>query len=210
MYILTFPVLCLCTYLYCFVVILLFCVILCFVSFCCFVLFCILCYFVVLCHFVVLCYFVFCVILLFCVIFIFVCTSAGLLPPGESPIAVSSSSSSSSSSYSNNTIQMWLKSEKNSTLLKEFKLSFTVDGDTKLIFFTALCNAIIKKERHRCVNMATMFNKTPHNVTLYIHCMCCYTLFRRTRGVEELNATKHREREREREAAVTFHLLVTR
>ena len=48
MYILTFSVFCLCTYLYCFVV---------------------------------LC------------IFIFVCTSVGLLPPGESPIAVSSSSS---------------------------------------------------------------------------------------------------------------------
>ena len=56
MYILIFSVFCLCTYLFCFVV-----------------------------------------ILLFCVIFIFVCTNVGLLPPGESAIAVSSSSSSSSS-----------------------------------------------------------------------------------------------------------------
>ena len=34
------------------------------------------------------------VVLLFCVIFIFVCTSVGLLPPGESPIAVSSNNNS--------------------------------------------------------------------------------------------------------------------
>jgi hypothetical protein len=60
MYIITFTVFCLCTYLYCFVVILLFCVIFMFSS--CFVVLC---------------------------IFIFVCTSVGLLPPGESPIAVS-------------------------------------------------------------------------------------------------------------------------
>jgi hypothetical protein len=43
-------------------------------------------------YFVVLCFFMFCscfvVILVLC-IFIFVCTSVGLLPPGESPIAVS-------------------------------------------------------------------------------------------------------------------------
>jgi hypothetical protein len=68
-YIRTFSVFCLCTYLCCFVVILLFCVIL---------MFCI-CFVVI----VVLC------------IFIFVCTNVELLPPGESPIAVSSSSSSS-------------------------------------------------------------------------------------------------------------------
>jgi hypothetical protein len=55
----TFTVFCLCTYLYCFVVILFF-------LFCsCFVVIVVLC------------------------IFIFVCTSVGLLPPGESPIAVS-------------------------------------------------------------------------------------------------------------------------
>jgi hypothetical protein len=66
MYTLTFSVFCLCAYLYCFVVILLFCVILMFYS--CFVV-------TVVC--VVLC------------IFIFVFTSVGLLPPGESPIAVS-------------------------------------------------------------------------------------------------------------------------
>jgi hypothetical protein len=63
--ILTFTVFCLCTYLYCFVVILLFCVILMFCSYSCFVVIVVLC------------------------IFIFVCTSVGLLPPGESPIAVS-------------------------------------------------------------------------------------------------------------------------
>ena len=67
MYIFTLSVFCLCTCLYCFVVFLLFFVILMFYS--CFVVFC---------------------------IFIFVCTSVGLLPPGESPIAVSSSSSNSS------------------------------------------------------------------------------------------------------------------
>jgi hypothetical protein len=65
MYVLTFSVFCLCTYLCCFVVILLFCVTL---IFCCYS------------NFVVLC------------IFIFVCTSVGLLPPGESPIAVSDNS----------------------------------------------------------------------------------------------------------------------
>ena len=37
-------------------------------------------------YFVVLCFFIF--VLVLC-IFIFVCTSVGLLPPGESPIAVS-------------------------------------------------------------------------------------------------------------------------
>jgi hypothetical protein len=59
MYILTFSVHFLCTNLYCFVVILLFCVF----TFCsCFVVLC---------------------------IFIFVRTNVGLLPPGESPIAVS-------------------------------------------------------------------------------------------------------------------------
>jgi hypothetical protein len=60
-HLLTFSVFCLGTYLYCFVVILLL-----FFCFLCFVVF-----------FVLLC------------IFIFVCTSVGLLPPGESPIAVS-------------------------------------------------------------------------------------------------------------------------
>jgi hypothetical protein len=43
----------------------------------------------------------FVVIVLLC-IFIFVCTSVGLLPPGESPIAVSSSSSSSNNNNNNN------------------------------------------------------------------------------------------------------------
>jgi hypothetical protein len=66
--ILTFTVFCLCTYLYCFVVILLFYI---FFIFCSFLLLVVLCIFFVLC------------------IFIFVCTSVGLLPPGESPIAVS-------------------------------------------------------------------------------------------------------------------------
>jgi hypothetical protein len=60
----TFTVFCLCTYLYCFVVILLFYVFLCFV-----------------------------VIVVLC-IFNFVCTSVGLLPPGESPIAVSNNNNS--------------------------------------------------------------------------------------------------------------------
>ena len=58
MYLLTFSVFCLCTYLYCFVVILLFCVFM-------------------FCSFVILC------------IYIFVCTTVGLLPPGESPVRVS-------------------------------------------------------------------------------------------------------------------------
>ena len=62
MYILTFSVFCLCNYLYYFVVILLFHVILIFFS-------------------------SFVVIVVLC-IFIFVCTSVGLLPPSESPIAV--------------------------------------------------------------------------------------------------------------------------
>jgi hypothetical protein len=43
-------------------------------------------YFVVLCF---LCYVVFFVVILVLCIFIFVCTRVGLLPPGESPIAVS-------------------------------------------------------------------------------------------------------------------------
>jgi hypothetical protein len=60
--ILTFSVFCLCTYLYCFVVILLF---------------------------YVLCFVVFFVVMVVLCIFISVCTSVGLLPPGESPIAVS-------------------------------------------------------------------------------------------------------------------------
>jgi hypothetical protein len=47
-------------------------------------------------YFVVLCFFMFCSCFVILYIFIFVCTSVGLLPPGESPIAVSSSSSSSS------------------------------------------------------------------------------------------------------------------
>jgi hypothetical protein len=68
MYTLTFSVFCLCTYLYCFVVILLFCAILMFCS----------CFVVI-------------VVSLFCVILFL-----SVLPPGESPIAVSSSSSSSS------------------------------------------------------------------------------------------------------------------
>jgi hypothetical protein len=59
----------LCTYLYCFVVILLFCVFLIFCTFCC-------------CYSCFLYFFVLC-------IFIFVCTSVELLPPGESSIAVS-------------------------------------------------------------------------------------------------------------------------
>ena len=46
---------------------------------------------------------------LFCVIFIFVCTYVGLVPPGESPVAVSSGSGSSSSSSSSS-------SSKHSTL----------------------------------------------------------------------------------------------
>jgi hypothetical protein len=41
------------------------------------------------------------VIVVLC-IFIFVCTSVELLPPGESPIAVSSSSSSSNNNNNNN------------------------------------------------------------------------------------------------------------
>ena len=53
MYCIYISVFCLCTYLYCSVVILLFCD-----------------------------------ILLFYIVFIFVCTSVGLLPPGESPIVV--------------------------------------------------------------------------------------------------------------------------
>jgi hypothetical protein len=66
----TFTVFCLCTYLYCFVV-------LCFFMFCsCFVVVVVLC------------------------IFIFVCTSVGLLPPGESPIAVNNNN--------NNNIQLIL------------------------------------------------------------------------------------------------------
>jgi hypothetical protein len=82
MYILTSSVFCLCFYLYCFVVILLFCVILMFCS--CFVVLC---------------------------IFSFVCTSVGLLPPDERPIAVSSggggSSSSSKCSYIRKLSQLW-------------------------------------------------------------------------------------------------------
>jgi hypothetical protein len=73
---LTFTVFSLCTYFYCFVVILLFYVSFIFCS--CFVVIVVLC------------------------IPIFVCTSVGLLPPGESPIAASSSSSSSSSNNNNN------------------------------------------------------------------------------------------------------------
>jgi hypothetical protein len=69
----TFTVFCLCTYLYCFAVILLFYVFLCFIVFFCF--YSSFVYFV-------LCTFVSCT-------FVFVCTSVGLLPPGESPIAVS-------------------------------------------------------------------------------------------------------------------------
>ena len=68
---------------------------------CCFEL----CFVICVCVFVI-CIYIFCVLfvylsLLFCsyfvvlCIFIFVCTSVGLLPPGESPIAVSSSSNSS-------------------------------------------------------------------------------------------------------------------
>ena len=61
---------------YCFVVIFLFCSH--FVALCYFVLFLLFCsYFVVLCYF-----------------YCFVYTSVGVLPPGESPVAVSSSSSS--------------------------------------------------------------------------------------------------------------------
>jgi hypothetical protein len=51
-------------------------------------------------YFVVLCFLCFVVVLFFIVvlrIFIFVCTSVGLLPPGESPIAVSSNYKNSSS-----------------------------------------------------------------------------------------------------------------
>jgi hypothetical protein len=73
MYILTFYVFCLYTYLCCFVVIL-FCV------------------FYVLYLF---CYYIFC-----CFVYLFL--SIELLPPGESPIAVSSSSSSSSNNNNNN------------------------------------------------------------------------------------------------------------
>ena len=57
--ILILSVFCLCIYLYCFVVMLMFCVILMFCS--CFIVLC---------------------------IFSFVCTSVGLLPPGESPIVI--------------------------------------------------------------------------------------------------------------------------
>jgi RsiW-degrading membrane proteinase PrsW (M82 family) len=70
MYLLTFCVFCLCTYVYCFVVISLFCG-----FFVCFV--------------VVLC------------IFIFVCTSVGLLPPGESPVAVNNNNNNNNKLLTN-------------------------------------------------------------------------------------------------------------
>ena len=72
-YVLTFSVFCLCTYLYTFVLLLLFCVILMFCS--CFVVLC---------------------------IFIFVCTSVGLLPPGESPIAISNNNNNINNNNNNN------------------------------------------------------------------------------------------------------------
>ena len=40
-------------------------------------------------YFVVLCFVVFFVVIVVLCIFIFVCTNVGLLPPGETPIAVS-------------------------------------------------------------------------------------------------------------------------
>jgi hypothetical protein len=42
---------------------------------------------------------------LFCVIFSFVCTSAGLLPPGESPSAVSNNSNNNNNNNNNNSVK---------------------------------------------------------------------------------------------------------
>ena len=50
---------------------------------------------------IVLCFLCFVVVLC---IFIFVCTSVGLLPPGESPVAVSSSSSNNNSNNNDNNV----------------------------------------------------------------------------------------------------------
>jgi hypothetical protein len=62
----------LCTYFYCFVVVLLFCVFYVLYLFCCYSFLC---------------------------TFIFVCTSVGLLPPCESPIAVSNSNNNNNNTF---------------------------------------------------------------------------------------------------------------
>jgi hypothetical protein len=61
--------------------------------------------------FVILCFLCFVVVLC---ISIFVCTSVGLLPPGESPIAASSSSSSSNNSIT------WIRSAYNANVQQRY------------------------------------------------------------------------------------------
>jgi hypothetical protein len=56
-------------------------------------------------------------------IFIFVCTSVGLLPPGESPIAVSSSSSSSNNNNNNGIIN-----EGMDKVSKKSRILFRISG----------------------------------------------------------------------------------
>jgi hypothetical protein len=120
---LTFTVFCLCTYLYCFVVILLFYVFLCFVVFI---------FVIVLC------------------IFIFVCTSLGLLPPGESPIAVNNNNNNIY--YS---VQMFLSSSQNIQDVQKVTLKLNLVSFNVIHF---LCNCIIyvKLKDRRCSLSETM------------------------------------------------------
>jgi flagellar basal body-associated protein FliL len=53
-------------------------------------------------YFVVLCFVVFFVVTVVLCIFIFFCTSVGLLPPGESPIAVSNDDDDDDNNNNNN------------------------------------------------------------------------------------------------------------